>query len=191
MSELVSGENWYRHFTTFEHTARRLEVRDAYAKPEENADFRRFLRGEDDPDYGHKLSDWTDEVIRPAVAVGKRFERVRVVRQPPTDYQRFGLRGARYNIEAGEDFRYLLRQHLAELHLPDYDYWLFDEQLLALYDFTDTDQVLGVHLITAPAVVRQHRAWLDTAWKAATPYQDFAAQHPAWALPGPSADGGG
>ena len=175
--------DWYRFFEQFETSARRLEVRDAYARPDEDEDLARFLRGENDPDYGAKLADWTDEVVRPAVAAGKRFERVRVIRNPPTDYQRFGLRGARYNTAAGEDYCYVFREQAAELRLPDYDFWLFDERDLLILHFTDDDQLPGGYLITAPAVVRQHSRWLDTAWEAATFYAAFITQHPGWNEP--------
>jgi hypothetical protein len=178
VSEAHLDTDWYRFFDSFISTARRLEVRDAYASPEVDAVLARVLRGEDDPDYGAKLADWTEEVIRPAVAAGKRFERVRVVRNPPTPYQRFGLRGARYNTAAGEDYRYLFSEQAAALRLPRYDFWLFDECDLVLLYFTDDNQLPGAYVVTAPGIVRQHSKWLNTAWDAAMPYADFIAAHP-------------
>jgi len=184
MTELLTGEDWYRHFRTFERTARRLETRDAYAKADEDAAFRRFLDGQaEDPQYGVELEDWTVEVVGVAVAAGKRFARVRVVREPPTDYQRFGLRNARYNVTAGEDIRYLERGRAIQLGLPDYDFWLFDEARLALMHFTDDDRMLGVQIVTAPAVVRQHAGWLDVAMAAATPHPAYVTADPTRALP--------
>jgi hypothetical protein len=184
MTDLVSGENWYRHFLTFERTAKRLETRNAYAKADEDAAFRRFLDGQaDDPQYGVELEDWTVGVVGRAIAAGKSFIRVRVVREPPTGYQRFGLRNARYNVAAGEDIRYLQREHAQQLGLPDYDFWLFDERCLALMHFTDDDRMLGVQLVTAPAVVRQHARWLDTAEAAAVPYRIYVAEDSLRALP--------
>jgi hypothetical protein len=184
MIELSTGEDWYRLFHTFEHTARRLETRDAYASADEDAAFRRFLNGQaEDPRYGIELEDWTVDVVGAAVAAGKRFARVRVVRDPPTDYQRFGLRNARYNVAAGEDIRYLGRERATQLRLPGYDFWLFDESQLALMHFADDGAMLGVVIVTAPSVVRQHADWLDLAMAAATPYAAFVAADPTRALP--------
>jgi hypothetical protein len=184
MTDLLSGEDWYRHFLTFERTARRLETRDAYAKANEDAAFRRFMDGQaEDPQYGEELRDWTVDVVSMAAAAGKFFARLRVPCEPPTDYQRFGLRNARYNVAAGEDIRYLSRHQAARLGLPDYDFWLFDHTQLAIMHFTDDNHMLGVQLIMAPAEVRQHSRWLGLALQEAMTYRDYLAADPTRASP--------
>jgi hypothetical protein len=175
---------WYRLFDAFERTAQRLEVRDSYDRPDENAGFRRFLDGAAaDPAYGEELRDWTDDVVRKAVSAGKTFARVRVVSDPPTDYQRFALRNAAWNTDAGEQFRYMPRAASELLHLPNYDYWVFDGQTLVLLHFADDSRFHGVHVVTAPDVVRQHSRWFDRAWQEATPYTEFIATRPDWTGP--------
>ena len=184
MTEPTLDPAWGRLFDSFEYSARRLEVRDSYARPDEDAGYRRFLAGAaDDPAYGEGLRDWTEDVVGRAVRAGKSFSRVRVVRDPPTDYQRFGLRNARWNVAGGEDIRYLTRLAFAGLHLPNYDFWLFDERQLVVLHFTDADDLLGGYVVTAPAVVRQHGRWLDAAWQAATPYAAFLTARPDWSRP--------
>src|SRR5207302_5816717 len=90
-------------------------------------------------------------LIRQIRADGKRFERVRVVTVPLSDYSRFALFGAKLSNEAGEDIRYLDRSR--STGLPDFDYWVFDSSKVAKLHFTDDDQPLGAEIITNPAVV--------------------------------------
>src|SRR5262249_46981273 len=81
---------------------------------------------------------------------GRRYQRVRIVPEPLTDYLRYALRGTRQTVEAGEDIRYLPQARANELDLPDHDYWLFDDTRLALLHFTADDRPLGATLSTEP-----------------------------------------
>ena len=60
-----------------------------------------------------------EQTVRAGVSRGVRFERVRVVPDSMTDYQRFLLHQARFNVEYGEDVRYLRRARADALDLPD------------------------------------------------------------------------
>jgi hypothetical protein len=175
---LGTGEEFGRLFTSFDRTARRLETRNRYDVPDEREQLAQFLAGELDDD-GHRrwITPWM-ETVHEAVAAGRRFERVRVVPDPLTDYLRLELRGNRYNAEAGEDIRYLDRRRANALDLPDHDFWLFDGDRLALQCFTADDRPLGALLITEPVVVRQHDIWLDLAFQHATPYPEYLAEDP-------------
>ncbi|MEU9102121.1 DUF6879 family protein [Streptomyces sp. NPDC048361] len=53
---------------------------------------------------------------------GKRFERVRLVDDPPTDGQRYLLASGLGNVDAGEDIRNLVRADAERLGLPDGDF---------------------------------------------------------------------
>lgn len=78
-------------FQSFRHTTWRLETRRGYASDRSSPKSPRFLAGEDiarDPDNAWR------ENVRAQTAVGKRFERVRLVDDPPTQGQEFLLASA-------------------------------------------------------------------------------------------------
>lgn len=136
-----------------------------------------FLAGELNPD--EVRTGWWLPNIRAATAAGRRFERVRVVTMPPTDYSRYGLFSSRHNIAAGEDIRYLERTEALELGLPNYDYWLFDSRKLVRLHFDDSDdRLVKVEIIEDDyEQIVQANYWRDVAWHRATRRGDFVAEH--------------
>lgn len=191
MAELITGAGFGELFRSFQRRARRLEGRRRYNEPSEQAALARFLGGQaKDPAYTAARSGWLQGTIQAAARDGRRFERVRVVDDPLTDYQRFGLRNCRDNAAAGEDMRYLDRARAIQLDLPDHDFWLFDDERLALLWFTPDGRLLGAQVTQETALIRQHAHWLDVAQKEATPYADYLAEDPARELP-PHPPGGG
>lgn len=176
MPELLTGPDFQALFDSFQRSTERLETRDHYAG--DQAEFDAWLGGEfEEIPYSDRRAAWLDR-IRTQTAAGARWRRARVVREPPTDYQRFLLMSARQNVEAGEEIRYLPRDQATELALPSHDFWLFDGDRLALMYFGLDDRMLGAQLIQEEAVVRQHRSWLDAALEAATPYKTYLDEDP-------------
>jgi hypothetical protein len=151
-------------FRYFEHTAFRLETRPSYAVAEEQEMFAEFLAGEPRP-----FTDipwyraWYDQIAT-LTSQGKRVARVRLLDEPPTEYQRFEIWVATFAEAAGESIRYLDRGHAVQVGLPtDVDWWLFDSARLALMRFDELGHPLGGEIITDPTTVSQHRAWWDLA----------------------------
>ncbi|MEU1604369.1 DUF6879 family protein [Micromonospora matsumotoense] len=168
MGSLVTDPaTFQRLFEDFHHAAFKLEVRRSYGVPSEDEPFQVFLAGRD-PGVGW-LRSWLD-LMRAETAKGKRVERVRVVDEPPSDYLRFEMSVTPHNIAAGEDIRYLARRRATELALPQYDFWLFDSQLVAFLHFTDDDQFVGFSTTEDPAEVLKHCQCRDRAWTRATPF---------------------
>jgi hypothetical protein len=175
-ADLVTGAAFAALFADFGRSARRLESRAWYRDSEESDALARFLAGlPEGPEYVAGRDHWLNGTIRAGVCAGKSFTRVRVFTDPLTPYLRFGLHHCRYNIAAGEDIRYLDQGRAIELGLPAHDYWLFDETRLALLWFTADDRLLGAQIVTEPAVVRLHAAWLDLAFAHSTTYREFLA----------------
>lgn len=171
MPDLVPFTDISHLFTDFGHTAWRLETRRGYASDRQSPKWQRFLAGEDighDPD-----NDWRRNV-RAQHAAGKRFERVRLVDEPPTPGQEFLLASAVSNVAAGEDIRNLPRTQASRLGLPERDFWLFDSRLLATLVFDADDDLLGVELTEDPAAVVSACQIRDTAWHHAIPTTEFA-----------------
>ncbi|MFJ1460568.1 DUF6879 family protein [Nocardia sp. N2S4-5] len=112
---LLRQGDWSDVFNDCRTEAFHLEVRDDYAVAAESEPFRRFLEGV--PDDYEWFQEW-ERLVSAATARGVVMRRVRVVTEPHTDYQRWGLVVAARNIAAGEDIRYLSR-HLAGEVPPD------------------------------------------------------------------------
>jgi hypothetical protein len=173
VSPLVPFDEITHLFADFEHTAWRLESREAYASDRITSRYERFLRGE-------KLSyepahPWYVNV-RTQVARGKRFERVRVVDDPPTEGQRYLLASGLGNVAAGEDIRNISRQRAVEIGLPNEDFWLFDSRIMVRLVFAEDDRTLGVEVTEDPAVVVRGCQVRDLAWHHAIPTKEFGAQ---------------
>ncbi len=170
MTDRISRAELGALLRTFSHSARRLETRKNYVVENEREAFRRFLADEAD-DYGW-FQPWLDH-IRQKADRGSVFSRVRVVPEVLTDYLRFELMLCRSNVAAGEDVRYLDVTTARRLNLPDYDYYVFDDETLALMYFTTDDVPDGARVVTDPAIVASHRTWLDQAAEAAITYERY------------------
>jgi hypothetical protein len=169
---LVTGADFDALFTSFKESAFRLEGRDRYYAPDEQERLNRFLAGGGYDVASRRRAAWW-QMVRDVTASGRRVERVRVVTEPHGDYTRYALAGAAINIEGGEDVRYMPRDQAKALSLPDHDFWLFDDQVVAWMHFTDDDAFRGAELIDAPDVVAQHVRWRASAWEHATLYRDY------------------
>ncbi|MFJ5680791.1 DUF6879 family protein [Streptomyces sp. NPDC093097] len=160
-------------FETFAHTAWRLEVQRGYASDRTSAKRQRYLRGEHlgfDPEH-----PWHANVRR-QTEDGKRFERVRLVDDPPTEDQRFLLASGLGNVEAGEDIRNLHRGEAQRLGLPDFDFWLFDSRTLVRFHHDHDGATLGVEVTQEPAAVLQGCQVRDVAWHYAIRTAEFQAR---------------
>ena len=169
---LVTGSAFDALFTAFSTSAFRLEARDRYHAPEEQERLARYLAGHGYDAASRRATPWW-QLIHAATGSGKRVERVRIVTEPHTEYTRYALVGAAVNIDGGEHVHYLDRVHARALELPDHDYWLFDDKVVALMHFGENDMFLGAEIRNEPEVLVRHRQWKKTAWRYATPYHDY------------------
>jgi hypothetical protein len=60
----------------------------------------------------------------------------------------------------------------AELGMPDYDFYLLDDQRVLRLQFGEAG-VAGAELITDSGDVARHRRWRDLAWDAAIPHVEY------------------
>ncbi|MDT0450751.1 DUF6879 family protein [Streptomyces hesseae] len=173
---LINFDDFEAMFGNFKHTAWRLESRSRYRSDEGTETYQRFICGED-TDWD--LDDPWCVSRREQKAQGKRFERVRIVDNPPTPGQRYLLDNARRNSAVGEDIRNLWRHEAERLNLPEDDFWLFDSRVIARLHFDGDDAITGVELITDPVEVARACQVRDAAWHYAIPYAAFEAQVPS------------
>lgn len=165
--QFISFDEFGGMFAKLKHSAWRLETRRRYASDEETDTYRQFVAGEA---VTWDLNDPWCTGRREQTALGKRFERVRILDEPPTEGQRYLLDNARRNTAVGEDIRVLTRSKATELGLPDEDFWLFDSRVVALLHHNDADELTGVELITNPVDVLRYAQAREAAWHHAVPY---------------------
>jgi hypothetical protein len=117
--------------------------------------------------------------VQRSTAAGKRFQRVRVVSEPPidNDYLQYEFAYYPHTIAAGEEIRVLPRAQAEALELPDRDFWLFDSRLVALMRFDREGRLHGVELTDEPQVVARCCYWRDAALHRATPFERYVAEH--------------
>lgn len=165
---LLDGEEWQRHFREFERTAWRLEVQPTYTMPAETESLARFLRGEPKP--SNHNAPW--HVTVRASAAGRSFGRVRVIRKPLTNYQRYQLAwGIPGNVAAGEDIR-ILDLTDREIDLPNQDFWMFDESTVVHLNYRPDGTQIDRTLIERPDLA-MYRRWQDTALAEAVPFAEW------------------
>jgi hypothetical protein len=165
--QLISFEEFGGMFAKLKHSAWRLETRRRYASDEETDTYAQFVAGEP---VTWDLDDPWCVGRREQSALGKRFERVRILDEPPTEGQRYLLDNARRNTAVGEDIRVLTRSKANELGLPQEDFWIFDSRVVALLHHDDADEMTGVELITDPVQVLRYAQVREAAWHHAVPY---------------------
>jgi hypothetical protein len=104
---------------------------------------------------------------------GKRIGRVRVLAEPPSDYQRWEIWATPWHAAVGENIAYMPHSQAVSLGLPlDSDWWLFDDERLLMMRFDECGRIDGKTLITDAGVIARHCAWRDVAVRYATSTED-------------------
>lgn len=132
-------------FETFKRRAFRLEAKDDYRVPGEEEDLAAFLEGRELPVRTPETSEWLRLVAR-ATEAGREIVRVRLVGKPLTDYTRFELAAYPENVAAGEEVRVAARETLPHEvgNGWDEDFWLFDDETVAVLRYDAEGQFVGV-----------------------------------------------
>ncbi|WP_405770893.1 DUF6879 family protein [Streptomyces sp. NBC_01538] len=153
---LLDGDEWRRTVDAYERDTWRFEAQPVYTMPREAENVARFLRGESKP-AGHNAG-W-HERVRGYVASGRAIGRVRVVRQPLTDHQRYQFACCiPGNIGAGEDIRVLdVSRDDYGLPLSGVDWWMFDESRIARLNFRADGTQIDRELFTGD--IRPYLEW--------------------------------
>jgi hypothetical protein len=98
---------------------------------------------------------------------GVQVRRVHVVDEPLSEYVRWEIASYQRNAAYGEDIRILLSTQAAAPHLPDQDFWVFDDDTVVLMHYDDEGRLTGRELYQGgPA---PYLAARDSAWAYAQP----------------------
>ncbi|WP_017574743.1 DUF6879 family protein [Nocardiopsis kunsanensis] len=177
MGRLLNDDEFTRQFSDFQRSAWKLEVRDRYNVSEEAETINRFLRtGDLGRGQDHALTAPWHRNVTATVEEGKSWQRVRVVSEPLSDYITWEHAVTRFNIEAGEDIRWLPRHHWSVDELPDLDFWLFDDTWVCVLHFDDDDVPHQLERIDDPSEVVRYRRWSEIAWQHAIVHNEFAPE---------------
>lgn len=167
MREVLDGPEFSRLLGAFEQTAFRFEQQTHYVVPFEQEPFRRWLDGDQTPlTATPEYAEWIGQ-IRTLTRAGRRYERVRVRDEPPTDYQRWEDWAGQWNTAAGEVIHQLPRSKAYEIGLlpaaGDTDWWLLDDEALIVMSYDATGRRALAEYVDDPAEVAQARLWRDLA----------------------------
>lgn len=155
-------------FNACESSAWHGEAQPSYDLTYEAEEFRKFLTGQPTPP---PQVDWWQPWltrVRELTAQGKTIGRVRVLDEPPTDYQRWQAFALPWHAEAGERIVHVTRSQALAAGMPlSGDWWLFDDRLLVTMHFVQPGSPAAMTLITDDKIVAQYAAWRDLAIRTA------------------------
>jgi hypothetical protein len=165
-------------FDTFTRSAFRLEALPHYAGAADEPRFDAFLRYEPLPDRSVRTSPWLRR-LAVTTAAGKAWQRVRVLDQPLSEYERFELIAYVESAAAGEEIRIADRAALPADVRPRRDFWLFDAgtsgAAAALMDYDQDGRYLGSEVTSDLAVIRACMADRDLAIARSVPLNAYLA----------------
>jgi len=139
----------------------RWEALPCYEVATDGSDFGRWLAGEPEPNWARK-QPWLD-YLRAEAMTGRRRRRVRLIHDPPTDYELFACEwGYALNVRAGEE---VLVLDLARTSLPTElvgveDFWLVDDSRVVLMHYNDDATFRGATPLEAELTPRYRNAML-------------------------------
>ena len=121
--------------------------------PDEEAAFTYWLAGNPLlPSQWPMWADWLDFTR----SLGGKITRVRLIDDPPTPYQEWGMWAIPYHREAGDDIRCMAHSLAEVLGIPPGNWWMFDNQLVTMKGTSKT-------LVTDTEVIAVHLAWKERA----------------------------
>lgn len=177
---MLSPADFGRLFRDFRLSAFRLEALPLYQVPDEASELAAYVEGRPPPSELGGDNEWR-QLLGQGRAAGKRFARVRVVRSPLTDYERYECDwGYRFNTALGEDVRVLDLSEVDYPHpLPPWDFWLFDDSTGVRMVYTDDGRFEGAEAVE-PGEVGQLATWQAQLIETAVPFSDYWAAHPQY-----------
>jgi hypothetical protein len=158
-------------FDTFRVSAFRLETLPSYLMAEEAERIEAFRRGLPRPERSPRTNPWL-KLVQDAARAGKSWTRVRVIDDPPTEYQRYQLIGYQESEAAGDHVRVARRSAVPDLGA---DFWLFDNSVAQLQKYDADGRFLGAEITADPLVIAGCRARRDRALSAAVSLGEYMA----------------
>lgn len=167
MRRTLTGDEFHEQLRNYTSTAFRCEMQPWYQVAGEREPFELFLAGTPlEPPQLEGSQAWLEQVEQ-QTKQGRRMERVRIHRDPPTDYQRWMRWSGQWNVKAGEHIHYLTEQEATSAGLitavAQRDWWLFDNNRLMVLTHNPEGRRIHTELITDKTELDRARAWWDLA----------------------------
>lgn len=162
---------------SFRRSAWRLEALDRYTVPSDEPLLAAFLRGDPPPAPDEELREYL-AILRSLPAQGRTMGRVHAIAGPLTPYLRYEIEwGYPPLADAGEDVRILHRPtwHDTPFGRQPPDFWLVDDQTVAVMRYDDDGRWLGLDHVTADPEVAPYRAMRDLAVHESVPLSRYIA----------------
>lgn len=165
-------------FDRFTRTAFRLETLQDYAGEEDR--LRAFRLGLPLPERSVRTSPWLARIAVTTATEDKRWQRVRVVEEPLTEYTQYELASYVESQAAGEEVRILRRDRAV---LPPgalrRDFWLMDapgmDAFALLMDYSPDGRFVGAELSTDPVALLTCQDERDRALTHSVPLNTYLA----------------
>jgi hypothetical protein len=167
-------------YSTFTHSAFRLEGLQQYLVDFEAERFQAFREGRPLPPRPESSQTWF-RMVREGIVTGKRWHRVHVVQRPLSDYVRFEFQAYQDLAEAGVEVRIAdwgdieVKGAVDPAELCSEDFWLFDAETdhpLAIRMEYDADgRYLGYQATRDPGYVAECIRRRDLALSASVPFE--------------------
>ncbi|MEA2618950.1 MAG: hypothetical protein QOE72_4733 [Chloroflexota bacterium] len=143
---------------TFQRSAWRLEARDRYQADDQ---VRAYLRGDPTPPpMTHSFAKYLEN-LRAMPAQGRTIGRVHAIVGPLSPYLRYELEwGYSLTAEAGDDVHILHRPRWEDtlFGAQPSDFWIFDDAVVAVMNYADNGDWLGLELVREADAVAEYRA---------------------------------
>lgn len=140
-----------------------------YTVGSDGGDFERYVKGLPGPSLTRKQS-WL-HMLRGEAVRGVHWHRVRLIQPPLSDYERYSCEwGYAYNIWAGDDVRILDTSEVGPPPVHPLDFWLVDDDRVAVMHYDGEGHYLGADLVTEPDEVKKYVTARKALWEVANPF---------------------
>ena len=171
MRKRISVEEFGEQFSTVKQSSWRWECQGDY--PIDHESMKKWLAKEPISQEEYKEdSEWL-LYIQGLNEAGIPFERARMVTEPLTDYLAWMLAVTNSNIDAGEDIRWCKESSIRDLGMPDYDFYIFDDNRVVIFHHDENKIFTHAELVDDEASVAAHRALREKVWPHAVPHREF------------------
>ncbi|MGH3695428.1 MAG: DUF6879 family protein [Pseudomonas sp.] len=155
----------------------RLETLSYYDVPSDGDDYRRYLRGEADPNAEAK-QPWLDR-LRADIAAGRQWRRIHALTTPLPDYLRYECEWAyTFNVAAGEDVRII--DDASEAFLGVGDFFVIDGEHVVRSHYDQDGRFLGAEVVMEASARAPYVAFAELIWRTAQPFIGWWEQHPEY-----------
>lgn len=163
------AEEFKALFSGIKRSSWRWECQGYYKVDDEQLQRWREGKQRDERDKGR----WWVEFQRGLRDAGIPFERVRMLTEPLTEYLEWMLDTTDWNIDAGEDIRWLPESKARELDMPRYDFYLFDDDRVVIMHIDDEKVLTGAEIVDDADVVSQHQEYRQRVWPLAVRHREY------------------